>query len=280
VANSGPGYLCTGLTESFFTGDDSAALGTPRRFDVTLGAFRVSLTGTPVDGGAGAVLVANPVLDIVLSHRTVFSGPLYDVTASLETGGKDNGRYPASLASVPLCVAQFPGDRTPTVLIDQSTGGTEHFLGIEAFHPSSRGGRWTSTSTAVIGSWTLGTVNDEVVIETGTLVYFFGPEVLSGYPIDLLQVQDDRFVDVTKRFPSVVLEDAKRQWEQFRTTHGLNWLAAWVVDECAVGKRAPAFKTVLQLEARHELNALPEYPAMPAGAAYVRYLSSVCLSTP
>jgi hypothetical protein len=272
VTSSGAGYVCKGVDPSVFSGSQDIKKGKPLQFVDTLGSVHASLTGTASSAGSP---LSNAVLDVVYGHTTAFRGPVRNVVLSLM-----NNTTPQSWA--PVCLAKFPGSSAPTVLVYLAGGSsaTPGSTGVEAFRPSRPGGQWVHSAATSISGWSLRAVDHQVVLQSETPVYTFGPQGLDGFPVDLLQVRGDRFVDVTKKFLSVVAQDAKTQWKYYASSRGLGPLAAWVVDECAVGDQVAAFKTVSGLEARGELKAPPAYPTVPAGAAYVRYLHSVCGSVP
>jgi len=176
-------------------------------------------------------------------------------------------------------VAQFPGNTAPTVLVDQFSGGAEGLGAIEAFHPAGHEASWAPTGTGYVGGWSLASVEGQLVIKTGSLAYIDGPWVLAGYTVDLLQFHGTAFVDVTREFPKHVASDAGRLWGLFVASHGENQLAAWVADECLLGKKASAFAVVARVRARHQLKAYGGF-AKPVWKWYLEELKAVCSEAP
>jgi hypothetical protein len=250
--------------------------GKPESFTIRFGGARATLTEVPPPATSTGQALAVPLLNVTYEGAQVFRGEVYDVTTYLVTEGKDRGTGPAGLGPVPLCLTMFPGNSAPTVLVSQFTGGSLGLGAVEAFHPTAQGGPWSATSAEIIGSWGLRPIGGQVVIESGASVYFFGPEPLAGWAVRLLQFRGQRFEDVTDRFPEVVRADAVWQWAAFHAHHGLGPLAAWVADECTLGRRALALGTIGRLQSESRLRPTTTFPGMPSGQAFARYATRVC----
>ena len=273
-----PRYVCSRSSASLVGPGNPVTTRRPERFIVRLAKVQATLTEVPSRGNTTGPAPAVPVLDVTYHGARVFRGDVYDATTYLVTGGEDRGTGLTRLGTVPLCLAMFSGNQVPTVLVAQAAGGSLGLGAIEAFHPSAKGRPWRATSAEVIGTWRLTTLQHQVVIQTGALVYFFGPEPLAGSAVRLFQFNGQRFVDRTDRFPGVVGADAQWQWATFHAHYRLGPLAAWVADECTLGRMPFAILEIRQLQREGRLRQTAMlFPGMPSGKAFARYATRVCV---
>ncbi len=181
-----------------------------------------------------------------------------------------------SPTSQPLCLAQFPGNDRPTVLVGLYSGGAHcctdvRFLGIPATAANVTG---QDDQVGDPGAHVL-VVNGHATIVTAddAFAYRFTDYAASGLPVLVQQITGSTVADVTRRYPGLVRSDASMWWKAFEANPGdpLGSLAAWTADECILGNEATAFTTLDQLERQGRLHmTLPGAPgSTPAGAGTI-----------
>ena len=178
----------------------------------------------------------------------------------------------------PLCLVSFPGNTRPTALIGLSSGGAHCCLTLRAY--DAVGGRWRTTDDA-LGSGAVRLVpvgsSPAIVTSDGSFAYRFADFAGSGLPVRVLQVQGDRFVDVTRRHPPLIAADAIRWWDAFEAGRSdpLGVLAAWTADECELGNQTRAYSRLRALAAAGSLNLTPgQTDGWATGTAYLADLQS------
>lgn len=97
----------------------------------------------------------------------------------------------------------------------------------------------------------------------------------SGAPIQIFAFQDNRFRDVTGRYPSRIKADAARWLSLFNHNHsnGRGLIAAWVADEYRLGNTALINSTLATALKRNELRA-PNGFGGPSAAKFVSQLKT------
>jgi hypothetical protein len=169
-----------------------------------------------------------------------------------------------------LCLAEFPGQNLPTVVLGLSTGGAHCCTVVRAITVSSTG--LSPVVDDAVGNPGVSLSSDGahalIVTADNAFAYVFGSYAASGMPIKVVQFSRGAFVDVTRQHLDLVSEEAPSWMTTFDQNpgNGLGALAAWVADECLVGQGGPAWSTVNQLQSEGKLTG----PAgWPTGAAYV-----------
>ncbi|HET6795397.1 MAG TPA: hypothetical protein VFH45_13190 [Acidimicrobiales bacterium] len=278
AAPSGDPLGCAGAAD-FWTMAD----GTPVNLRATLGPVRATVTGTkttrggPTLAGArlrltsgGRVLIdqaippprTDPPSDIGVMPQSI--GPAQPVTPTADT-----------TAASPLCLASFKGMATPTVVMGLTTGGA-HCCTVVRAVPARAGG------TASTVDRDLGNPGAELRAEGGHAVvvtadnafaYEFTDYAGSGMPVRVLELGPTGFVDTTRGHLSMVASDADQWWSAFGEASaqhdGNGVLAAWVADECVLGRSSQAWATVDRLQAQGRLVGPSGWPS---GSAFVRNL--------
>jgi hypothetical protein len=248
----------------------------------TLGRVTVSLTGTTVEVPGGDTALLHTVLSVTVDgHR--FSRL---VAPPAQAEGRvipwDIAPPPADAATTPqapnsdaLCLARFPGETMPTVLIGLFTGGAHCCTVVRAMTLSSAGPGPSIDDDLGNAGTSLRREGDYALIVTAdnNFAYAFTDYADSGMPIRVLQFLRGGFADVTMHHLALVAGDASIWWNGFNRdrANGLGLLAAWVADECVLGHSHSAWATVDHLEADGRLVA----PAgWPEEAAFVKKLKS------
>jgi hypothetical protein len=105
--------------------------------------------------------------------------------------------------------------------------------------------------------------------------YAFACFACSGLPLRIFRYEDGRFLDVTRRFPGLVAEDARSWWQLTVDPHGsdrLGFAAAWAADEALLGRAGPAHAALERLAAQHKLDGYDERGRRRSGRRYVATL--------
>ena len=288
----GPGYSCASPVYA----RSSQPAGSPVHAEVSFGGVRAVLTGTGVKGdGGGLDVLANPVLRVTAPGRLQRQWPV-GMPAGVTVGPR-NGVTLASLRpgrDLPLCVATFDGPRPETaVLVGMYSGGAHCCT-------------WLSAYPVMPASLVLSRPVQQDLTDPGGIVasfrgramlvsaddrfaYRFDSYAGSALPLRVLDLQDNRFVDVTRRHKPMVRAEAAGLWETYRKAQGgglgegrgggLGVLAAWVADECLLGQGPAAWATVAGLERRGLLSGGNAGSFWPTGAKYVSALRSFLRAT-
>jgi hypothetical protein len=244
----------------------------------TLGDITATLTGTTTTTAGDDPGLSAPELTVIVgSHR--FSETVAPLAQTAMV-------IPWSLAPVPstpsppnsdaLCLARFPGQKDPTLVLGLDTGMAHCCTVLRAIALSSAGLAAPVDDDAGNPGASLDADGDNAVIATAdnAFAYQFASYAGSAMPVKLLQFTAGRFVDVTRQNLGLVRADASRWWTAFNTNapgNRLGPLAAWVADECVLGQSTSAWATVDQLETKGELTG----PAgWPEGTTYVQSLKA------
>jgi hypothetical protein len=251
--------------------------GTAVSTTATSGAVVVTLTGTAVTvaGGDPGLTGAELTVTIGGSHFSESVAPpaqTSDVTPWSLTPAASPSGAPNSDA---LCLALFPGDTTPTVVLGLSTGGAHCCTVVRAIALSSAGLAPPVDDDLGNAGATLenGPHGATIVTADNAFAYQFSSFAGSGLPVEVLQFSQGRFVAVTSQRPDLIATDAALWWRTFNANpgSGLGVLAPWVADQCALGQATTAWATVDQLLAQGKLIGPTEWPQ---GSAYVAALKT------
>jgi hypothetical protein len=117
----------------------------------------------------------------------------------------------------------------------------------------------------------------ELVSNDDRFAYAFTAFAASAFPLQIWHFEDGRFLDVTRSFPGQVELDSSGLWrlyEQVRSERSdvRGVLAAWLADECLLGREAQGWERVEAIRKRGVLGPRPELAGWPQGTAYVREL--------
>ena len=267
------------------TAPTAPPVGTRVVVRAVLGTVTATLTGTEsnasmLPGLAGARIVVTDggrtlIDEAVRPAPPIAAGARPQTTVVLDGIGAPPA-VATSPTSQPLCLAQFPGNDRPTVLVGLYSGGAHcctdvRFLGIPATAANVTG---QDDQVGDPGAHVL-VVNGHATIVTAddAFAYRFTDYAASGLPVLVQQITGSTVADVTRRYPGLVRSDASMWWKAFEANPGdpLGSLAAWTADECILGNEATAFTTLDQLERQGRLHmTLPGAPgSTPAGAGTI-----------
>ena len=248
----------------------------------TLGSVTATLSGTTAAGIGGQPGLTVAALSVSLPGGGHFSEPVSPPAQATMV-------FPVSIAPVSadatatvptpspgaLCLANFPGEARPTVLLGLFTGGAHCCFVTRAIALSSSGLAPPVDEALGNPDASLSPDGRHAVLVTAdnSFAYAFSSYAASGMPVEVLTFSGGRFVDVTAQHPDLVTRDAARWWTTFNGApgNGLGVLAPWVADECTLGRVAYAWTTVDQLQAQGRLSGPASWPQ---GAAYVHALNA------
>jgi hypothetical protein len=254
-----------------------APKGVRRTASVALGDLTVTMSGLANTAFSAYPTLDGPTLVITRAGATSVSQPIAplpnasptDVVAPIIPWGISGGDA-FSTSSSPLCLARFPGQAAPVVLLGLDWGGAHCCTWVRAIDTE----RGTSIEED-LGNPTATVLADGdhaiIVTADNAFAYAFSSFAGSGMPLLVQQVSSGTFVDVTRSHPDLLKADASKWWTAFNAnpTDTLGVLAAWVGDECLLGQRQAAFATVDQLQAQGKLNQAAPFPS---GGAFVAQL--------
>lgn len=285
AASASQPFACGGLT--------TKPVGQAEEASAQLGATKAALSGTAVKSKyGGGPLLGHPVVKVWEANKLAYSGPL-DVPPA-DVVPPNGAVWPAGVSAsldalVPLCVARFGGPSPEDAVIVGTYSGGAHCCTFGDIYtmPSGRvatpplvhdfGDPGVSVRQSASGS-ILVTADD-------AFAYEFDNFASSGLPIVVFQVRGTHLVNTTKHHVALVASNAKLYWKSYEQDQtpknqgsggGLGLLAAWVADECNLGRGASALATVDKLEAKGDLTGGSDAtPAIwPTGAKYVKTLKA------
>ena len=265
----GPPLVCGALTPP-------GATSGPQKATATMGTITVTLSGS------ASRAYGDPSLDG--ARLTVVDGTTTVVSASVAPPASPGTAMAAVIpwaiygsdpfTSAQLCLARFATLQRPTVVLGLNLGGAHCCTIVRAYAPTPAG---AAPLDEDLGNppGQLQAVGGYTVIVTGddSFNYTFASYAGSGVPLKVLDFQGAAFVDVTRRHLDLVGPDAARWWAAYQAnpSDGLGLLAAWVGDECLLGRSSQAFATVDQLQAQGKLTS-SSGGNWPTGAQYVASL--------
>jgi hypothetical protein len=254
----------------------STPAGTAVSSTATLGPVTATLTGTRETTPSQDPALAQPELSIALAQGATFSEPVVPPDQA-------NVVIPWSMVPDPtgipnsdaLCLANFPGESLPVVLVGLETGGAHCCTVVRAITVSTTGlGPVVADDVGNPGaSLSPDGAHALIVTADNAFAYAFASYAESGMPLKVLQFDHGTFDDVTAQHLDLVTKDATTWWDVFDANNQkeLGALAAWVADECLLGQGTSAWTTVNELQAQGQLSG----PAgWPTGAAYVQALGT------
>lgn len=176
-----------------------------------------------------------------------------------------------------LCIARVVSSSTPVVLIGFDSGGVHCCDALRAIAVTPTAAEEAVDLEAGNPGVELKEVGGQVLIVTGdnAFAYAFSSYAGSGMPIAIYGFDNNRFLNITKEYPSLIEADASKWWNGWSAPQndqgGLGLLAAWAADQCNLGECSQAFATVNQLNDQGRLTG-PD--GWPTGSAYVSELRS------
>jgi hypothetical protein len=254
----------------------STPVGTAVSTEAMLGPVTATLTGTRQTTPSQDPALAHPELSIALAPGTTFVEPVVPPDQASAVIPWSMAPDPSGAAnSDALCVANFPGERLPVVLVGLQTGGAHCCTIVRAVtvSPTGLGSVVDDDVGNPAASLSPDGTDALVVTADNAFAYAFATYAASGLPVKVLQFDHGNFDDVTAQHLDLVTKDASMWWDVFapHPGNGLGVLAAWVADECLLGQGNSAWTTVNGLETQGQLSG----PAgWPTGAAYVHALQS------
>jgi hypothetical protein len=196
-------------------------------------------------------MIRNVHITITDDGKVVFFGPINGSEIVRNYGWHG---FQSTLSSDPtLCVVRFSGSTRPVVLLDQFVYGIGNYNGIESFGQVSD----VPVKASIIGTifrFKIITYHGHPIIETVNANWDIAGPGFDGMPIGLLSVKGEHLANVTRKYPSLVLQDAARNWNMFvgsssaGRVHDLGSVTAWAGDECEIGREATALATLHRLE--------------------------------
>ncbi len=257
----------------------STTSGTGVSTTATLGRVTATLTGTAAVSPGNDPSLSGARLSVVVQGGGHFSEtvvPPAQTDAVILWPIAPLPSHPASNQapnSDGLCLAAFPGQSLPTLVLGLDTGGAHCCTVVRAVTLSSTGlGPVVDDNLGNPGARLRADGGHALIVTAdNAFAYTFASYAASGMPIKVLQFSHGAFVDVTRQHLDLVSQDAVTWMTTFDGAqgNGLGALAAWVADECLVGQGVTAWSTVNQLQAQGKLVG----PAgWPTGTAYVAAL--------
>jgi hypothetical protein len=182
-----------------------------------------------------------------------------------------------------LAVRDLNGDGEPEVLVDLYTGGAHccSFTQIYGYKADTNGyfrvkGSWYDYGYELVDLDKDG--NPEFRAADFRFAAAFTAYVASGAPPRVLRFQNNRLVDVTRSFPSLVKQNLKQYLRLYKKYRGdkdigdvRGWLAAYAADKYLLGQGDTAFDLIYAAYRRGELKALDG----DTSASGKRYISAL-----
>jgi hypothetical protein len=252
--------------------------GEPVHDVATLASTSAALTGTTVELYASMNALRDGQLTVTRAGTAVVSaairGPADDQTAQLSNLGVNAPAAAGAFAvGGPLCLARFAPDGPVTALVALTLDGAHCCAILRSYTESAPpaehnfGNAWPQLVTDA-GQPLIAAADD-------AFYYAFASYAGSAAPLSLYVVRNGVFIDVTREHPDLVRADAARLWSSLTDRSAdaaspISVMAAWVADECVLGRDAEAWQAVAEENARGALTSRD--PGYPAGASFVSNL--------
>jgi hypothetical protein len=185
--------------------------------------------------------------------------------------------WPAS--SDALSVSDVEGDSEPDVLLNLYSGGAHccYLVQVFRYDPSKRSYEKIEHVWGDPG-YTLKRLDPsgppEFVSADDRFAYEFAAYAFSGLPLEIFELRDGRFIDVTRNYPKLIGRDAAGWWKSYiegaKGNFALGYLAAWAADEYNLGRSADVARTLGRLKAAHKLRSSSGFGQ--GGAAFIAHL--------
>jgi hypothetical protein len=225
-------------------------------------------------GSSGAATYSSEHLQISKAGTSYYDAPLHSSACqnecALEVGA--NGA---------LTLADLEGNGQPDVILRLNSGGAHccNTLQIFSFDPDVTTLRETEHDFGDPGADLrdlAGNGQLEFLSGDDRFAYEFAPYAYSPLPLQIWQLREGQFLDVTRNFPQQLTTDASRQFRLFLFNRhlglGLGCLAAWAADEELLGHGRAV--TALLARELHRHNLRSRESLSPGGSAFVKKLES------
>jgi hypothetical protein len=191
---------------------------------------------------------------------------------------KDIGPQPLSVTisatRKSIALVSLDRDREPEVVLSLFSGAAHCCFWTRIYDWNATAGRyaslahrWGNVDSKLVDADGDGAL--EIVSSDDRFAYEFASFADSAFPIQIWSFRDGRLVDTTRRYPSLVAEDAARQWRWYRRHRRRGevrgFLAAWAADQCLLGRGKAALQAVRRVSPENELQS-------GSKAAYLRSL--------
>ncbi len=151
-----------------------------------------------------------------------------------------------------LCIAEMRGEAAPVVLADMGGGASALWLNIAWRRPN---GTWASRTFG------MGVLRQVQLTILGGAVAILAPDIrfqtagfaavaFSASPIVVERFEHGDLVDVSRQFPELITENARKLRASWFSNHGqyagyefAGLLPGWVADECRLGASSQAWAT-------------------------------------
>ena len=218
--------------------------------------------------------------DVALSI-TRGSRSLYRGAVTYKSCGHDCWPVSGNAHQAAVQIGDYQNDGAADVLLNLYSGGAHCCSIAEVFSPSAAmGGRYVLAAAHDFGDpgyrvRVLGAKRSFVTADD-SFAYAFTDFADSGLPLQILQISNGRFADVTRSFPGLVRADAARWLTAYRKARGRNdvgLIAAWAADECTLGRSSSAFSYLAAQQQAGRLNS--GFGAKYSGARFVASLRTL-----
>ena len=225
-------------------------------------------------GSSAGTTYSSEHLQISKMGASYYSAPLHSSACqsecALEVG-----------ASGALTLADLEGNGQPDVILRLNSGGAHccNILQVFSFDPGVMAFRkierdFGDPSPKLVE---LGGIGQFAFLSgDDRFAYEFAPYAYSPLPLQIWQLHDGQFLDVTRNFPQQLAADASRQFRLFlfnrRLGLGLGCLAAWAADEDLLGHGRAVTALLARELRRHNLRSRESLS--PGGGAFVKKLES------
>ncbi len=248
-----------GLVCLLLMGSGAVAATKPQRLAAKAGTTEAVLT---FEQGASRFMVEKMRLKIVRSGKVAFDQALESIGGPFASyrraGGKD---------ASPIVIQDLDGDREPEVLIDFFTGGAHCCVQTQVyrFNASSKSYAMTNLATRDAGYELKALDQDgipEFVSADARFAYRFASFAGSGFPLQVWNYRQGKFVDVTRKFPKAIRDNAFRYWtliqervksNEDREIKGV--LAAYLADKYSLGEKTDGWKNVREVYKKSDRDA-------------------------
>jgi len=257
----------------------TGALAASHTATATASAGGTSATFTYVHStGATAIPYSGAHLSITHNGQSLFDAPVNALLCRTQC-------WPALDTGTPtLSLIDIEHDGSPDVILNLYSGGA-HCCYVTQIYRYDPG-----TQTYAIVQHDFGDPGARLETLGGALVfrsaddrfaYAFAAFAFSGLPLQIWSFSSGKFVDVTRRYPSLITADAAAQWKAYLANRnqgfGLGFVAAWAADEDLLGRSAMVASELATLGAAGELKSSQGFTTQ--GSAFIKQLQAFLVKT-
>jgi hypothetical protein len=252
----------------------ASAAATSHTVTATAGSGGTSATFTYSHITSGTAMpYSNAHLSITRNGQRLLDAPVNAILCRTEC-------WPALGTGTPaLSVLDIEHDGSPDVILNLYSGGA-HCCYITQIYRYDPG-----TQTYAVVQQDFGDPGVRLEKLSGSLVfrsaddrfaYTFAAFAFSGLPLQIWSFATGRFVDVTRRYPSLIAADAAEWWKAYVSNRkqgfGLGFVAAWAADEDLLGRSAMVATELAKLNAAGELRSSQGFTTQ--GSAFIKQLQA------